>query len=152
MPSATLLSAINNLENIYILGYNKTEVSKMDELLNQLSALSVQLLPILGVIVLIFLVLIFNFILKLLKQLSGTVIKVDSTIQTVEDRLNDLKGPLHTINRISGSVDLVQDATEKAVKTFVVTVASNFDVIKDWFTNLIDKRKNKKQEFEEPLE
>ncbi len=124
----------------------------MDELLNQLSALSVQLLPILGVIVLIFLVLIFNFILKLLKQLSGTVIKVDSTIQTVEDRLNDLKGPLHTINRISGSVDLVQDATEKAVKTFVVTVASNFDVIKDWFTNLIDKRKNKKQEFEEPLE
>ena len=152
MPSATLLSAINNLENIYILGYNNTEVSKMDELLNQLSALSVQLLPILGVIVLIFLVLIFNFILKLLKQLSGTVIKVDSTIQTVEDRLNDLKGPLHTINRISGSVDLVQDATEKAVKTFVVTVASNFDVIKDWFTNLIDKRKNKKQEFEEPLE
>ena len=124
----------------------------MDELLNQLSALSVQLLPILGVIVLIFLVLIFNFILKLLKQLSGTVIKVDSTIQTVEDRLNDLKGPLHTINRISGSVDLVQDATEKAFKTFVVTVASNFDVIKDWFTNLIDKRKNKKQEFEEPLE
>lgn len=152
MPSATLLSAINNLENIYILGYNKTEVSKMDELLNQLSALSVQLLPILGVVVLIFLVLIFNFILKLLKQLSGTVIKVDSTIQTVEDRLNDLKGPLHTINRISGSVDLVQDATEKAVKSIVITVASNFDVIKDWITNLIDKRKNKKQEFEEPLE
>lgn len=124
----------------------------MDELLNQLSALSVQLLPIIGVIVLIFLVLILNHVLKLLKQLSGTVIKVDSTIQTVEDRLNDLRGPLHTINRISGSVDLVQDATEKAVKNFIITVASNFDVIKEWVTSFIDKRKNKKQEFEEPLE
>ncbi|MGB7595236.1 MAG: hypothetical protein WBL80_06700 [Erysipelotrichaceae bacterium] len=88
----------------------------------------------------------------MMKQLSGTVTKVDSTIQTVEDRLNDLKGPLHTINRISGSVDLVQDATENAVKTFIVAVSSNFDLIKDWVTALLDKRKTKKQEFDEPLE
>jgi len=124
----------------------------MDQLLNQLSALSVLLLPILGVVVLIFLVLILNNFLKMMKQLSGTVTKVDSTIQTVEDRLNDLKGPLHTINRISGSVDLVQDATENAVKTFIVAVSSNFDLIKDWVTTLLDKRKTKKQEFDEPLE
>jgi len=124
----------------------------MDQLLNQLSALSVLLLPILGVVVLIFLILILNHFLKMMKQLSGTVTKVDSTIQTVEDRLNDLKGPLHTINRISGSVDLVQDATENAVKMFIVAVSSNFDLIKDWVTTLLDKRKTKKQEFDEPLE
>jgi predicted PurR-regulated permease PerM len=124
----------------------------MDQLLNQLSALSVLLLPILGVVVLIFLILILNHFLKVIKQLSGTVTKVDSTIQTVEDRLNDLQGPLRTINRISGSVDLVQDATENAIKTFIIGVSSNFDVIKDWVTTIFDKRKNKKQEFDEPLE
>jgi predicted PurR-regulated permease PerM len=124
----------------------------MDQLLNQLSALSVLLLPILGVVVLIFLILILNHFLKMMKQISGTVTKVDSTIQTVEDRLNDLKGPLHTINRISGSVDLVQDATENAVKSFIVAVSSNFDLIKDWITSYFDKRKNKKQGFDEPLE
>lgn len=124
----------------------------MDQLLNGLSALSVLLLPILGVVVLIFLILILYHILKMTKQISGTVTKVDSTLQTVEDRLNDLKGPLHTINRISGSVDLVQDATENAVKTFVVAVSSNIDLIKDWVTTFFDKRKNKKQGFDEPLE
>jgi predicted PurR-regulated permease PerM len=124
----------------------------MDELLKQLSIFSVQLLPILGVVVLIFLVLILNQILKMIKQLLGTVTKVDSTIQTVEDRLNDLKGPLHTINRISGSVDMVQDATENAIKSFAVAVSSNYDLIKDWVTAFFDKRKNKKQEFDEPLE
>jgi predicted PurR-regulated permease PerM len=124
----------------------------MDELLKQLSALSVQLLPILGVVVLIFLVLILYRFLKIAKQLSGTVVKVDSTIQTVEDRLNDLKGPLQTINRISGSVDLVQDAAEKAVKKMVVAVSSNYDLIKDWVSTFFDKRKQKKQGFDEPLE
>lgn len=123
----------------------------MDQLLNQLSAFSVQLLPILGVVVLIFIVLILNHLLKMIKQLSGTVTKVDSTLQTVEDRLNDLKGPLHTINRISGSVDLVQDATENAIKSFIVGVSSNYDLIKDWATSYFDKRK-KKQGFDEPLE
>jgi predicted PurR-regulated permease PerM len=124
----------------------------MDELLKQLSALSVQLLPILGVVVLIFLVLILYRFLKIAKQLSGTVVKVDSTIQTVEDRLNDLKGPLQTINRISGSVDLVQDAAEKAVKKMVVAVSSNYDLIKDWVSTFFDKRKQNKQGFDEPLE
>ena len=123
----------------------------MDQLLNQLSAFSVQMLPILGVVVLIFIVLILNHLLKMIKQLSGTVTKVDSTLQTVEDRLNDLKGPLHTINRISGSVDLVQDATENAIKSFIVGVSSNYDLIKDWATSYFDKRK-KKQGFDEPLE
>jgi predicted PurR-regulated permease PerM len=124
----------------------------MDELIKQLSALSVLLLPILGVVVLIFLVLILYRFLKIAKQLSGTVVKVDSTIQTVEDRLNDLKGPLQTINRISGSVDLVQDAAEKAVKKMVVAVSSNYDLIKDWVSTFFDKRKQKKQGFDEPLE
>ncbi len=124
----------------------------MDQLLTQLSALSELLLPILGVVVLIFIVLILNNFLKMMKQLSGTVTKVDSTIQTVEDRLNDLKGPLHTINRISGSVDLVQDATENAVKSLVGTVVTNFDLIKDWVTGYFENRKVKKQGFDEPLE
>ncbi|TFG82560.1 MAG: hypothetical protein E4G74_02510 [Erysipelotrichales bacterium] len=124
----------------------------MEELLNQLSAVSVQLLPMLGVVVLVFLVLILNHFLKIMKQLSGTVTKVDATIQTVGDRLNDLKGPLHTINRISGSVDLVQDATENAIKAFIVAVSSNFELIKDWITDYFDRRKNKKQGFDEPLE
>ncbi len=124
----------------------------MDELILKLSELSALLLPILGVVVLIFLILLLRQTLNILKQVSGTVTKVDSTIQTVENSLLELKGPLHTLNRISGSVDLVQDATENAIKTLIVAVTSNFDLIKDWITAFLDKKKTKNQEFQEPLE
>lgn len=124
----------------------------MDELILKLSELSALLLPILGVVVLIFLILLLRQTLNILKQVSGTVTKVDSTIQTVENSLLELKGPLHTLNRISGSVDLVQDATENAIKTLIVAVSSNFDLIKDWITAFLDKKKTKNQEFQEPLE
>lgn len=124
----------------------------MDELILKLSELSALLLPILGVVVLIFLILLLRQTLNILKQVSGTVTKVDSTIQTVENSLIELKGPLHTLNRISGSVDLVQDATENAIKTLIVAVSSNFDLIKDWITAFLDKKKTKSQEFQEPLE
>ncbi|HAM63625.1 MAG: hypothetical protein A2Y20_00470 [Firmicutes bacterium GWF2_51_9] len=124
----------------------------MDELILKLSELSALLLPILGVVVLIFLILLLRQTLNILKQVSGTVTKVDSTIQTVENSLIELKGPLHTLNRISGSVDLVQDATENAIKTLIVAVSSNFDLIKDWITAFLDKKKTKNQEFQEPLE
>ncbi|MHC1736061.1 MAG: hypothetical protein AB9921_10380 [Erysipelotrichaceae bacterium] len=124
----------------------------MDELILKLSELSALLLPILGVVVLIFLILLLRQTLNILKQVSGTVTKVDSTIQTVENSLIELKGPLHTLNRISGSVDLVQDATENAIKTLIVAVTSNFDLIKDWITAFLDKKKTKNQEFQEPLE
>jgi predicted PurR-regulated permease PerM len=124
----------------------------MDELILKLSELSALLLPILGVVVLVFLILLLRQTLNILKQVSGTVTKVDSTIQTVENSLIELKGPLHTLNRISGSVDLVQDATENAIKTLIVAVSSNFDLIKDWITAFLDKKKTKNQEFQEPLE
>ena len=124
----------------------------MDELILKLSELSALLLPILGVVVLVFLILLLLQTLNILKQVSGTVTKVDSTIQTVENSLIELKGPLHTLNRISGSVDLVQDATENAIKAFIVAVTSNFDLIKDWITAFLDKKKTKNQEFQEPLE
>lgn len=124
----------------------------MDELILKLSELSALLLPILGVVVLVFLILLLRQTLNILKQVSGTVTKVDSTIQTVENSLLELKGPLHTLNRISGSVDLVQDATENAIKTLIVAVSSNFDLIKDWITAFLDKKKTKNQEFQEPLE
>lgn len=124
----------------------------MDELILKLSELSALLLPILGVVVLVFLILLLRQTLNILKQVSGTVTKVDSTIQTVENSLLELKGPLHTLNRISGSVDLVQDATENAIKTLIVAVTSNFDLIKDWITAFLDKKKTKNQEFQEPLE
>lgn len=124
----------------------------MDELILKLSELSALLLPILGVVVLVFLILLLRQTLNIFKQVSGTVTKVDSTIQTVENSLIELKGPLHTLNRISGSVDLVQDATENAIKSLIVAVSSNFDLIKDWITAFLDKKKTKNQEFQEPLE
>lgn len=124
----------------------------MDELLQELSRIAALLLPILGVVVLVFLVLLLKRGLDMMKQLSGTVTKVDSAIVTVSDRINDLKGPLHTLNKLSGSIELVQDATENAIKSLFVTVASNFDVIKDWVLSFINKRKDKKQGNIDPLE
>ncbi len=118
----------------------------MDELLVALQNVSEQLLPFLGVIVLIFLVLVLKKVLHILTDAQVTVSKVNTAMDKVNNSLDELKAPLSTLTRVSHSIDLVQTATESAVKSAVRIVADNFEWIKDSATSVVSKMKKDKKE------
>jgi predicted PurR-regulated permease PerM len=107
----------------------------MDALLASLSAVSLLLLPILGVAVLI-------FILILLKKVFDLLKKVDKTIDQVDLTLKKIDGPLETVVSISKTIDFVNSAAENAVKTLAITLAKNFSVISNWIKSSLGKKKD----------
>jgi len=116
----------------------------MDELLRALQGVSVQLLPFLGVVVLIFLILILRRVYSLLADLGITVVKVNTAMDKVNSSLDEFKTPLSTLSRLSHSIDLVHTATESAVKGAVRVVSENFEWIKDTALSAVNKAKTKK--------
>ncbi len=116
----------------------------MDELLRALQGVSVQLLPFLGVVVLIFLIMILRRVYLLLADVGQTVGKVNTAMDKVNSSLDEFKAPLSTLSRLSHSIDLVHTATESAVKGAVRVVSENFEWIKDTALSAVNKVKTKK--------
>lgn len=116
----------------------------MNELIGALQEVSVQLLPFLGVVVLIFLILILRRVYLLLADVGITVLKVNSVMDKVNSSLEEFKAPLSTISRLSHSIDLVHTATESAVKGAVRVVSENYEWIKDTAVSAVNKVKTKK--------
>lgn len=124
----------------------------MDALLSALQEVSVQLLPFLGVVVLIFLIMILRRIYLLLADVGVTVSKVNTAMDKVNSSLDEVKAPLSTLNRLSHSIDLVHTATESAVKGAIRVVSENYEWIKDAAVSAISKVKHKdakKGDFED---
>ncbi len=117
----------------------------MDELLRAMQEVSVQVLPILGVIVLFFLVLVLRRIYKLLGDVGLSVIKLNTTIDKINGGLDELKAPLSTLSRLSHSVDVIHSATESALKSAIGIVIENFDWIKDSVSQFVSKSTTKNQ-------
>lgn len=118
----------------------------MDELLRALQGVSVQLLPFLGVVVLIFLIMILRRVYLLLADVGQTVGKVNTAMDKVNSSLDEFKAPLSTLSRLSHSIDLVHTATESAVKGAVRVVSENFEWIKDTALSAVNKVKTKKNQ------
>lgn len=116
----------------------------MDELLRALQEVSVQLLPFLGVVVLIFLILILRRVYLLLADVGHTVLKVNTAMDKVNSSLDEFKAPLSTLSRLSNSIDLVHTATESAVKGAVRIVSENYEWIKDTALSAVNKVKTKR--------
>jgi len=107
----------------------------MDALLESLSSVSLQLLPILGVAVLIFLLILLKKVFELLK-------KVDKTIDQVDVTLKKIEGPLDTVVSVSKTIDFVNSAAENAVKTLAITLAKNFSHITSWIKSSLGRKKD----------
>jgi hypothetical protein len=116
----------------------------MDALMSALQEVSVQLLPFLGVVVLIFLILILRRVYLLLADVGITVLKVNTAMDKVNSSLDEVKAPLSTLSRLSHSIDLVHTATESAVKGAVRVVSENFEWIKDTAVAAVNKVKEKR--------
>jgi uncharacterized protein YoxC len=107
----------------------------MDALLQELNRVSILLLPILGVIVLIFIAVLLKRFLETIKRLNSTVEKLNHTIDTVDQVLVDIEKPVQTLVNIATTVDMVNSATVNLVKGAISGISANMSAIKSWFSN-----------------
>lgn len=97
----------------------------VNEFFSTIAMVAGWILPVLGVVVLVYIILI-------LKELLQTVKSATKTLDTTEQQIRKLDAPLSTAENISHTIDEVHETTKKAVKTAANTVVKNVDQIKNW--------------------
>ena len=106
-----------------------------------------QLLPVLGVVVLILLMVLLYEVIKIVKRVNTTLDKAHLTIDLVDDSLTKVQSPLDTAVKISGTVDKAHDATVKAAKDAREFVVKNTEAVKEKLNEVLTK---KEKEVKEP--
>lgn len=94
-------------------------------------------LPIVGVIALIYMIF-------FLKQLIETLKQVSKTLDTANDQLKKLDAPLKTAENISNTVDEVNQTAKETFMNVVGALSENVHNAKDWFQS----KKNGKESIE----
>ena len=91
-------------------------------------------LPIVGVLALIYLIL-------FLRQLIETLKEVSKTLDTANDQLKKLDAPLKTAEDISHTVDEVHQSARSAIVSAAGVVGENIQTCKDWLQSKKSKKK-----------
>ena len=110
----------------------RCENMTLDDFLVLLSDTAWKLVPVVIVVLLIYGILLVRQAIDLTKQTK-------KTLETIDDVLKKLDKPLHTINELSETVDLVHEASRNAVRSALVTIIENASNIKEW---ILSKRKS----------
>lgn len=113
----------------------------MDEIINVLNTVSSQLLPILGVIVLILLAVLLRKLTVLVITLNSRVKQVEKTIDLVDESIEKAQAPLDSAVKLSKTVDEIHDKSYEAVKSASSYVMDNMNVVKDFVSEKINKNK-----------
>ena len=112
----------------------------MDAFFNRLSEISVIFLPILGAMVLIFLLFLFYRLYYMMKKVDLLLDHVDRTMNVVDQELNELKTSIEVLSGVAKGVMYVQSFTKHSLMTATVYLAEHFDFIKKWFQDIFDKK------------
>lgn len=107
------------------------------------SYLCKELLPILGVIALIFLIIFLFKLIKLIISLDVTVNKTHGSIEMVEKSLDKVQAPLDTAVNVSKHIDDACEATGKAIND-----AKDY-VLKDKVSSFVKKEEKTNDESDE---
>lgn len=105
---------------------------ELDQLLTLLSVVAGKVLPIAGVVVLIYLAIFVKRLVVLMKTANEAAVEMKKTLITVNKDLESLEKPLNTINELSETVDCIHDASKNAVRYSLTALFENFSSIKDW--------------------
>ena len=97
----------------------------IDAMMRTLALAFSYVLPIVGVIALVYLIL-------FLKQLIETLKQVSKTLDTANDQLKKLDAPLKTAENISNTVDEVNQTAKDAFMNVVGALSENVQNAKDW--------------------
>ena len=106
----------------------------LDQLLLSLKEVCELLLPVMGVVVIIYLALLFRKLIQLLT-------KAETLLNNVDNKVTRLEKPLDTVESICGTIDNVHVATVNGVNGAIDYIVHNFSTIMDWFKEVIEKRK-----------
>ena len=106
-----------------------------DQFIEFFSELCSKLLPIIGVFVLIYVILLLRKIIQFFVSMQKTMITVDSTVSVVEEQIRKLDAPLNTVTEFSQTLDNLHEMSQNAVKSALLALISNLNVIRDWLLN-----------------
>ncbi|MXQ73934.1 histidine kinase [Clostridiaceae bacterium DONG20-135] len=104
----------------------------LDQLLELTSAVASKCLPILGAILLVFLIIFFRRLIQLLVSAKQAADTADETLKITNRQLNALDKPLNTLNELSETVDNVHEMSKNVVRSTLVAIIENFSSIKNW--------------------
>ena len=97
----------------------------LDQLLISLKEVCQLLLPVLGAIVLVYLIMFLN---KLVKVAA----KAEVLLSNVDDKVARLEKPLNTVESLCTTVDGVHEATVNGVNSAIDYLVHNFATVSEW--------------------
>ena len=116
----------------------------MDDLLMNLNEVASLLLPIVGLIVLIILAMLLYRVYVFLKKLPETLDRVDGILESSNKSIDQLEKPLETLNNISGTVDMVNDATQDVVSSITSFSMKHSESAMNSAKDFMDRKKGSK--------
>lgn len=118
---------------------------QLEEFFNSISFISLKVLPLLGVILCVYLIIMIKNVIACLKSAT-------KTLDEANNQLRKLDVPLNTVAEISKSVDYVHDLTKESMKSVSTTIYQNINMIKEWFNQLLHKTKKEETEVQTTVE
>ena len=100
----------------------------MNTFMEKFSQVASQLLPVVGVVVLVCVIILLIKLIKILGNVNTTVDRTNRTIDLVDESIEKVQAPLDTVVKVSHTVDKAHDVTVSAVgtaKDFVVKTATD---------------------------
>lgn len=105
---------------------------QLEQFFESISFICIKVLPLLGVVLTIYLIIMVKNVITCLKS-------VTDTFNEANHQLRKLDVPLNTVTEISKSVDYVHDLTKESLKTVSTSLYQYLSALKDWIYQLIHK-------------
>lgn len=105
---------------------------QLEEFFEALSFICMNVLPLLGVILLVYLIIMVRNLIVCLKSAA-------KTLDEANNQLRKLDVPLNTVSEISKSVDYVHDLTKESLKSISLSLFQALSALKEWLMNFIHK-------------
>lgn len=113
-----------------------------DQLIEIVSNVCLKLLPVVGLILLIFIIVFIKHLIDVMKSVNVTLSKTNDLVDECKGQMRKLDKPLSTINDLSETVDNVHESAKSAVNTTINAIVTNLENVKQW----INTRKGKTEE------
>ena len=113
--------------------------------MENISYICTKLLPLLGFVVLIFLIILLFKLIKFINSLDILINKTHGSIELLEKSLDKIQVPLDSTVRISKNIDKACDMTSKVINDTREYVSKNWDTVKEKVSDSTNKYEKTEQ-------
>ena len=118
---------------------------ELDQLLNLTSTVAGKLLPILGAVVLFFLIQFFRRLVTRMVSGNEAVKSLQGTLDSANKQLDLLEKPMQTLNEISETVDNVHEASKSAVRSVIAALVDQMGSLLKMFNTKKDEAQSESE-------